>query len=126
MRQPPKPTCSRGHLIVDEQNLSSELGAMKGSLDTLALEVRDLRISVHGNQDLNIFGVEKRVTRLEECQAQRDVEMEKLKSERDAVKSWFKGATWTMGAVLAIVTIVGGWGVTTMLDMLREIMFRLP
>lgn len=98
-----------------------ELGAMKESINNLTTEVRDLRVSVHGFPDLNIAGIETRIKKLEDRQMILVGQVTHLEQERDEVRGWLRGATWSMTALLTILTIGGGVSVTSILRLLQQI-----
>lgn len=98
-----------------------ELGAMNESINNLATEVRDLRVSVHGFPDLNIAGIETRIKKLEDRQMVLVGQVTHLEQERDEVRGWLRGATWSMTALLTILTIGGGVSVTSILRLLQQI-----
>jgi hypothetical protein len=116
----------RGFTIVEESELRLELAGLKTGIDTITREVRELKVSVHGNQELNIGGVEARVKVLEDKQSHLNIKMTTLESERDSVRHWFKGATWVTGALLVLITVGGGVGLRTMLELLNQIAKGVP
>lgn len=106
---------------MDENELRLQLAALRSGIDEITRDVRDLKVSVHGSQDLNIGGVDSRITQLETKQEQLKVKIECLESERNNVRSWLKGAGWVAGSFLVLLGVGGGFSINRILILLRAI-----
>ena len=110
----------------EEAEIRRELNDINRSISELTTEVRDLRVSVHGMPDLNITGAEKRIQELECKQQELQERLVRMEAERDGVKSWAKGATWSMGILATLLAVGGTVSLSNVIRLLSQIAEGLP